>query len=92
MQKKNVIYFDVHFHDDDRKEDMMGIKKRYHDLQKASQTHLGWQWFLPLRDADASHLKSLRIPDTDEQWDFDDLVLSLAKILIDSLNEESLKN
>ena len=26
----------------------MDIKKRYHDLQKASQTHLGWQWLLPL--------------------------------------------
>ena len=69
----------------------MGIKKRYHDLQKVTRTHLGWQWFLPLRDIDAYHLKSLRIPDTDEQWDFDGLVLSLVKILIDSLNEESLK-
>ena len=69
----------------------MGIKKRYHDLQKASRIHLGWQWLLPLHDTDAYHLKSLRIPDTDEQWDFDGLVLSLVKILIDSLNEESLK-
>ncbi|MYC76369.1 hypothetical protein F4X10_11450 [Candidatus Poribacteria bacterium] len=69
----------------------MSIKKRYHDLQKASQIHLGWQWLLPLRGADAYHLKSLRIPDTDEQWDFDGLVLSLVKVLIDSLNEESLK-
>lgn len=69
----------------------MDIKKRYYNLQKASQTHLGWQWLLPLCDADAYHLKSLRIPDTDEQWDFDGLVLSLVKILIDSLNEESLK-
>lgn len=69
----------------------MDIKKRYYNLQKASQTYLGWQWLLPLRDADAYHLKSLRIPDTDEQWDFDGLLLSLVKILINSLNEESLK-
>ena len=69
----------------------MGFKKRYHDLQKASQTHLGWQWFLPLCTADAHHLQSLDIPVSDEQWDFDSLVLNLAKILIDSLNEESLK-
>lgn len=69
----------------------MDIKKRYCDLQKASQTHLGWQWLLPLRDANAYHLKSLHIPDADEQWDFKGLVLSLAKMLIDSLNEESLK-
>ena len=26
----------------------MSIKKQYHDLQKASQTHLGWQWLLQL--------------------------------------------
>ncbi len=69
----------------------MNIKKRYHDLQKASQTHLGWQWLLPLCPTDTHHLQSLNIPETDEQCDFDSLVLSLAKILIDSLNEESLK-
>ena len=67
------------------------FKQRYHDLQKVSQTRLGWQWLLPLRPADEHHLQSLRIPSTDEQRDFDGLVLSLAKILIDSLNEESLK-
>ena len=67
------------------------FKQRYRDLQKASQTHLGWQWLLPLRTTDEHHLQSLRIPATDEQRDFDGLVLGLAKILIDSLNEESLK-
>ena len=63
----------------------MSIKKQYHDLQKASQTHLGWQWLLHLSPADAHHLQSLSIPETDEQCDFDSLVLGLAKILIDSL-------
>ena len=67
------------------------FKQRYHDLQKVSQIRLGWQWLLPLRTDDTHHLQSLRIPATDEQRDFDGLVLSLAKILIDSLNEESLK-
>jgi hypothetical protein len=69
----------------------MDIKKRYYDLQKASQIHLGWQWLLPLCPADAHHLQSISILASDEQRDFDALVLSLAKILIDSLNEESLK-
>ena len=67
------------------------FKQRYDDLQKASQTHLGWQWLLPLRTTDKHHLQYLRIPATDEQRDFDGLALSLAKILIDSLNEESLR-
>ena len=69
----------------------MDIEKRYHHLQKASQAHLGWQWLLPLCPADVHHLQSLNIPALDEQCDFDSLVLSLAKILIDSLNEESIK-
>ncbi len=68
------------------------FKQCYDDLQKASQTHLGWQWLLPLCIADAHRLQSLRIPATDEQREFDGLVLTLSKILIDSLNEEALKN
>jgi hypothetical protein len=67
------------------------FKQRYDDLQKVSQTHLGWQWLLPLHTADAHHLQSLRIPTTDEQRDFDGMVLSLTKMLIDSLNEKSLR-
>ena len=59
--------------------------------KKRVKTHLGWRWLLPLRTADLHHLQSLRIPATDEQQDFDSLVLSLAKILIDSLNEKSLR-
>ena len=66
------------------------FKQRYDDLQKASQRQLGWQWLLPLHTADAHHLKSLRIPTTDEQRDFEAMVLSLTKILIDSLSEKSL--
>ena len=67
------------------------FKQRYHDLQKVSQMHLGWQWLLPLHTADAHHRQSLRIPATDEQRDFDGMVLSLTKMLIDSLNEKWLR-
>ena len=67
------------------------FKQRYDDLQKVSQAQLGWQWLLPLQTADAHHRQSLRIPATDEQRDFDGVVLSLTKMLIDSLNEKSLR-
>ena len=80
---------EAQFTNSDRPEHI--FKQRYHDLQKVSQTHLGWQWLLPLHTADAHHLQSLRIPATDEQQDFDGMVLSLVKILIDSLNEKSLR-
>ena len=63
----------------------------YNDLQNASQVQLGWQWLLPLSSADAHHLQSLGIPATKAPQDCDGLVLSLSKILIDSLNEKSLR-
>ena len=67
------------------------FKQLYNDLQKTSQAQLGWQWLLPLCSADAHHLQSLQVPATDEQGDFDNLVVSLVTVLIDSLNEESLR-
>ncbi len=66
------------------------FKQRYHDLRKACDECLGWQLLLPLDADDEHHLQCVRIPATDEQRDFDELVLGLTKILIDSLNEEHL--
>ena len=67
------------------------FEQRYRDLQKVSQDNLGEQWLLPLNTADTFHLQGMRIPATDEQRDFDEVVLSLTKVLIDSLNEAYLK-
>ena len=67
------------------------FRQLYDELREASQKQLGWQWLLALHPADVHHLKSLRIPATDEQPDFDAMVLNLTKILIDSLNEKSLR-
>ncbi len=66
------------------------FKQRYHDLRKACDECLGWQLLLPLDADDEHHLQCVRIPATDEQRDFDELVLGLTKILIDSLNEKHL--
>ncbi len=66
------------------------FRERYQDLQDACQEYLGWQLLLPLSTGDEYHFQGLRIPATDEQRDFDELVLSLTKILIDSLNERRL--
>ena len=67
------------------------FKHRYAHLQKESEKYLGWQLLRPLPPGDQYHLNVLRIPSTDEHSDFDDLVLSLTKILIDSLNEKEIK-
>ena len=51
----------------------------------------GWSIFLPLTEQDEYNLSQIRIPLTNSQPEFDMLVLSLVKVLIDSLNEAKLK-
>ena len=67
------------------------FKHRYAHLQKESERCLGWQLLLPLKPRDEQRLKELRIPSTNEQREFDTLILNLAIILIDSLNQKELK-
>jgi len=64
------------------------FRKLYDKLQIASKESLGWQILLPLAQEDFHYLQAIRIPSTDEQKDFDDLILALTKILVDSLNEK----
>jgi hypothetical protein len=72
----------------DRPEDI--FRHRYQELCKSSDKKLGWPFWLPLAKDDAHYMSSLRVPSTDEQKDFDDLVLAMTKILVDSLNEKEL--
>lgn len=78
------------FSDSDRPEHV--FQQRYHELVEACRERLGWCLLLPLDAGDEHHLQCVRIPATDEQRDFDDFVLGLTKILIDSLNEKQLNN
>lgn len=76
------------FSDSDRPEHNFCIY--YSNLQSKCQEVLGWSLLIPLMNEDEHHLQSIRIPSTDEQKDFDDLILALTKILVDSLNEKEL--
>ena len=76
--------------DSDRPEHL--FMQRYQELEGISQNLLGWQMLQPLDPKDLHHLQTLRIPASDEQRDFDGLVLSLATILIDSLNMKGLNS
>lgn len=67
------------------------FQQKYRKLSKACEANLGWQLILPLDPGDRHHLQNIRIPATDEQRDFDELVLGLTIVLIDSLNAEELK-
>ena len=66
------------------------FKCRYQKLQESCGEKLGWPLLLPLAPEDAHYFKSIRVPASDEQRDFDDLVLALTKILVDSINEKEL--
>jgi hypothetical protein len=67
------------------------FKHLYRNLRDAWAKKLGWSLLLTLSDEDAHCFDSLRVPTKEEQKDFDDVVLALTKLLVDSLNEQELK-
>jgi hypothetical protein len=67
------------------------FKQGYEQLRKACDEHLGWQLLKSLGSGDEYRLKRLRIPVSDEQCDFDDLVQDLQTILIESINVKPLR-
>jgi hypothetical protein len=64
--------------------------ERYSSLNKQWNKKYGWNLFLPLSRDDQYNLTQIRIPLGDSQPEFDQLVLALVKVLIDSLNEKEL--
>jgi hypothetical protein len=74
--------------DSDRPEHV--FKYRYNKLADTCQRKLGWMLLLPLAQDDLHFFEGIRVPATDEQKDFDELVLALTKILVDSLNVNEL--
>ena len=68
------------------------FKQRYQTVQEKWKKTFGWNLFLELSEGDNYHWKTLRLPLTNEQKEFDEQVLSLTKLIIDSLNEKELAN
>lgn len=66
------------------------FKKRYGRASQAWEAVFKWPLFKPMHEDDAHVLKQLRKPLTDDQAEFDEQILHLAKLLVDSLNEEAL--
>lgn len=67
------------------------FRRSYNNLLQVSEKHLGWPLLIPLRSEDMHHFETLRIPSSNEQREFDELVLSLTKVIIDSINEKKLR-
>ena len=66
------------------------FKNDYASLNSNWETKYGWKFFKELTDDDAYNFENMRIPSTNSQEEFDGLVLSLVKIIIDSINEKKL--
>lgn len=66
------------------------FKRDYNILQKKWYSKYNWGIFKELTQKDKYNLDNIRIPSTNSQEEFDTLVLSLVKCIIDSLNEERL--
>ena len=62
----------------------------YSSLRKQWKEKYGWDLYLPFSAGDQYNLTQMRIPLGNSQPEFDQLVLALAKVLIDSLNEKQL--
>lgn len=66
------------------------FKKVYTRLNRVFTEKYGWPLFLSLTEQDAYNFETLRVPVNNSIAEMDMLVLSLVKILIDSLNEKSI--
>lgn len=66
------------------------FREEYGRLNTAWRNRFGWPLFLDLRAGDEHILHAIRIPVTNSQSELDQQILWLAKLLVDSLNEEEL--
>lgn len=67
-----------------------GLKKAYDDLNTAFESVNSFPLFKALSDDDSYVLKSLHLPLTDENIEFDQQVLFLSKFVVDSINKEAI--
>ncbi|MPM78402.1 hypothetical protein SDC9_125413 [bioreactor metagenome] len=64
------------------------FKNLYTKVNTSFKNKFGWPIFLPLDEQDVYNFESLRIPINNSIAEMDMLVLSLVKVLLDSLNEK----
>lgn len=81
-------WFEAEFADPEQPD--LYFKYKFEIFQKAWFEKFGWYLFKPPSKGDTHHFKSLHVPTTNDQKEFDDQVGSLTMILIDFLNEKEL--
>lgn len=66
------------------------FKERLNIFNNKWQKKFGWRLFKELNKGDEYHLQTLRVP-SKEQKQFDEVVISLSKIILESLNVSQMK-
>jgi hypothetical protein len=66
------------------------FKHKYMRFQEDYRKVKGWDFFLPLHADDAHLFTGLHLPSTDNQSEFDTMLLALTKIIVDSINEKEI--
>lgn len=69
------------------------FKYRFKQFNKKWEKQLGWPLFLPLIDEDEHRYKTLHCLTTENNHsDFDEQILSMTKLVVDSLNQKCLQS
>jgi len=66
------------------------FKSDYEQLNEDFSKKYGWPLFKPLQNNDRHHFSALRIPLNDSYAELDSQILSLVRLLVDSINEKKL--
>jgi len=66
------------------------FRQEYQQLNEAWQEEMGWPLFLEPKPGDEHLLRTIHVPTTNSQCEFDEQVLNLTKLLVDSLNEKDI--
>ena len=76
---------------EDPEDPALFLKQQLASFQGKWQAEFGWMLFKPLREDDEHYLTGLRVPLTNEQSEFDNQVMAVTRIFVDSLNERELQ-
>lgn len=68
------------------------FQTRYREFISTCEEKLDWHLLRPLQEKDKHHQVTLRVPSTDEVRDLDEIVLSLTKVLIDSIDVRRIRS
>lgn len=67
------------------------FQHKYEEVSKTFEEKAGWPLFLPLHDDDKYTFSGLRVPLLNSQPEFDQQILALVKVMLDSLNEKQIE-